>query len=46
MAAIGPTLFAVLAWGGISLVLLVFAYEVYAVVSEYRGGPKRGAGGQ
>ena len=40
MAAIGATAFAALAWGGIALVVAVFAYETYQVVGEYRGGPE------
>ncbi len=31
---LGPTLFAVLAWGSLAVVLLVFAYEVVAVLRE------------
>lgn len=47
MAAIGATAFAVLAWGGIALVVAVFAYETYQVLREYRGGSEsRGQGGQ
>jgi len=38
MAAIGATGFAVLAWGGIALVLAVFAYETYQIASEFRTG--------
>ncbi|WP_340097966.1 hypothetical protein [Salinibaculum salinum] len=34
MAAIGPTLFGLLLWGGIVGVFLVFCYEVYIVVRE------------
>jgi hypothetical protein len=47
MTAIGATAFAVLAWGGIALVLAVFAYETYQLLGEYRSGPEgRGQGGQ
>lgn len=34
MAAIGPTLFGLLLWGGILGVLLVFCYEVYVIARE------------
>lgn len=36
MTAIGPTAFALLAWGSLALVLAVFAYELYAVTAELR----------
>jgi len=36
VTAVGPTAFALLAWGSLALVLGVFAYEVYAVVAEFR----------
>jgi hypothetical protein len=36
VTAIGPTAFALLAWGSLALVLGVFAYEVYAVLAERR----------
>lgn len=41
MSAIGPTAFAVFAWGTIAAVLTVFCYEIYAVATEYGwlGGP-------
>jgi hypothetical protein len=35
MSAIGPSAFAVFAWGTIAAVLLVFGYEIYAVAREY-----------
>lgn len=34
MAALGPTAFAVLLWGAIAGVALVFCYVVYAVLRE------------
>jgi hypothetical protein len=34
MAAIGPTLFALLLWGAILGVALVFAFEVYVIARE------------
>lgn len=34
MAVISSTLFAMLLWGAIIGVALVFAYEVYAIVSD------------
>ncbi len=33
---VGPTAFAAVVWGSVALVLLVFAYEVYAVVRDVR----------
>ncbi|WP_336002969.1 hypothetical protein [Halorientalis halophila] len=36
MTALGPTAFAVVVWGALALVGLVFAYELYAVYSEFR----------
>ncbi|MFC7133578.1 MULTISPECIES: hypothetical protein [Salinibaculum] len=36
MAVIGATLFAVILWGAILGVALVFAYEVYVIASERR----------
>jgi hypothetical protein len=35
MAAIGPTGFALVLWGTLAAVALVFAYEVYALAGEY-----------
>ena len=35
MAAIGPTAFAVLVWGSLLGVGLVFLYEVYAIADEF-----------
>lgn len=35
MITIGPTAFAVITWGSIGLVGLVFLYEVYVVLVEY-----------
>lgn len=37
MTVLGPTAFAVLLWGAIVGVALVFAYEVYAIGVERRG---------
>lgn len=34
MAAIGSTLFAALVWGAIALVLVIFVYELYAIVRD------------
>lgn len=34
MAAIGQTAFAILLWGSILGVVLVFAYEMYAIATE------------
>lgn len=34
MAAIGPTLFALLLWGAILGVALVFAFEAYVIARE------------
>lgn len=34
MTVIGPTVFAVILWGSILSVFLVFLYEVYAVAGE------------
>lgn len=33
---IGPTAFAALVWGAVLLVLVVFAYQVYAVLGDRR----------
>lgn len=35
---IGPTSFAVLAWGAVALVLGVLGYEIYAVLRETEQG--------
>lgn len=32
---IGPTVFAALVWGAVLLVLVVFGYELYAVVTDH-----------
>ncbi len=37
MSAIGQTLFSALAWGSVALVVAIFAYEIYAVVTDWRG---------
>lgn len=34
LAAIGPLAFAILAWGSLAVVICVFVYEIYAIVSE------------
>ncbi len=34
MAVLGPTLFAVLLWGALLGVAIVFAYEVYAIATD------------
>lgn len=31
---IGPTVFSILVWGGITLVLVVFLYEIYTILSD------------
>lgn len=36
MMALGATAFTALVWANVLLVLAVFAYEVYAIVTEYR----------
>jgi hypothetical protein len=36
MAAIGPLVFAILAWGSLAVVAGVFGYELYAIVRERR----------
>lgn len=38
MTALGPTAFAVLAWGSLALVGIVFGYELYAILREVRDG--------
>ncbi len=35
MITIGPTVFAVVTWGSIALVGLLFLYEMYVVLAEY-----------
>ncbi|MFA9418286.1 hypothetical protein [Natrinema sp. HArc-T2] len=34
MAVLGPTLFAVLLWGALLGVAIVFAYELYAIAAD------------
>lgn len=34
MAALGPAAFGALVWGVIGLVVVVFIYEVYAIVAD------------